>query len=88
MSVTERQIRDVLSNVMSPDGVPLTQAKVLSEIAINDGKAYFSINVDAANAAAWGDVRAKAEAAVRGMPGVTSAMVVLTAERKPMAAAG
>jgi len=87
LSVTERQIRDVLSNVMSPDGVPLTQAKVLSEIAVNDGKAYFSINVDAANASAWGDVRAKAEAAVRGMAGVTSAMVVLTAERKPMAAA-
>ena len=81
MSVTERQIRDVLSNVMSPDGTPLTQAKVLSEIAVSDGKVYFSINVDAAQAAAWGQVRAKAEAVVRGMAGVSTAMVVLTAER-------
>jgi ATP-binding protein involved in chromosome partitioning len=87
LSVTERQIRDVLSHILSPDGIPLTQAKVLSEIAINDGKAYFSINVDAANAPAWSEVRAKAEAAVRGMAGVTSAMVVLTAEKKPTAAA-
>ncbi|MGB3866463.1 MAG: iron-sulfur cluster assembly protein, partial [Xanthobacteraceae bacterium] len=77
MSVTERQIRDVLASVKSPDGVPLTQASVLSEIAINDGKVYFSINVDAARAAAWTDVRARAEAAVRGMAGVTTAMVVL-----------
>ena len=87
MSVTERQIRDALSNVMSPDGVPLTQASVLSEVAINDGKVYFSINVDAARADAWGDVRAKAEAAVRALAGVTTAMVVLTAERKPMGGA-
>jgi ATP-binding protein involved in chromosome partitioning len=87
LSVTERQIRDVLSNVMSPDGTPLTQAKVLSEIAVSDGKVYFSINVDAAQAAAWGQVRAKAEAAVRGMAGVSTAMVVLTAERKAVGAA-
>jgi len=82
LSVTEQQVRDVLSRVLSPDGVPLTQAKVLSEIAVTDGKVYFSINVDAAQAAAWSGVRAKAEAAVRGMPGVSTAMVVLTAERK------
>lgn len=87
MSVTERQIRDALSNVMSPDGVPLTQASVLSEVAINDGKVYFSINVDAARAEAWGDVRAKAEAAVRAVAGVTTAMVVLTAERKAVGGA-
>jgi len=82
LSVTERQIRDALSNVMSPDGIALTQARVLSEIAIKDGKVYFSINVDAARAQAWGDVRAKAEAVVRALEGVSAAMVVLTAERK------
>ncbi|MCO5128948.1 MAG: Mrp/NBP35 family ATP-binding protein [Xanthobacteraceae bacterium] len=86
MSVTERQIRDVLSHVTAPDGGPLTKAGVLSEIAISDGKVYFSINVDAASAPAWSETRARAEAAVRGMAGVVSAMVVLTAERKPMAA--
>lgn len=82
LSVTERQIRDGLAKVMTPLGVPLTQANALSEIAINDGKVYFSINVDATQAQAWAEVRAKAEAAVRAIPGVTVAMVVLTAERR------
>jgi ATP-binding protein involved in chromosome partitioning len=81
LSVTERQIRDGLAKVMTPLGVPLTQASALSEISINDGKVYFSINVDAAKADVWAEVRAKAEAAVRAIPGVTVAMVVLTAER-------
>ena len=82
LSVTERQIRDGLTKVMTPLGVPLTQANALSEIAINDGKVYFSINVDATQAQAWAEVRAKAEVAVRAIPGVTVAMVVLTAERR------
>src|SRR4051812_20586902 len=72
---------------MSPRGVALTSADVLSAIAVNDGKVFFSINVDAAEARAWESVRAAAEAAVRGVPGVTSAMIALTAERKPGAAA-
>jgi ATP-binding protein involved in chromosome partitioning len=83
--VTERQIRDALAKVMTPRGVPLTQASALSEIAINDGKVYFSINVDAAEAKAWENVRAQAEAAARAVPGVSVAMVVLTAERRAAA---
>jgi ATP-binding protein involved in chromosome partitioning len=43
---------------------------------------FFSINVDAAEARAWEGVRAEAEGAVRSVPGVVSAMVALTAERK------
>jgi ATP-binding protein involved in chromosome partitioning len=65
----------------------LTDAKVLSAITVNDGKVFFSINVDAAEARAWESVRAQAEAAVRAIPGVTVAMIALTAERKPGAAA-
>src|ERR1700757_478805 len=72
---------------MSPRGVALTNANVLSGITVNDGKVFFSINVDAAEARAWENVRAQAEAAVRALPGVTSAMIALTAERKPGAAA-
>src|SRR5437879_10176373 len=72
---------------MSPRGVPLTGANVLSAISVNDGKVFFSINVDAAEARAWESVRANAEAAVRAIPGVTVAMIALTAERKPGSAA-
>lgn len=87
MSVTQQQVLDGLAKVMSPRGVALPQANVLSDIAITEGRVLFSINVDAAEARAWEGVRAQAEAAVRAIPGVTGAMVALTAERKPGAAA-
>jgi ATP-binding protein involved in chromosome partitioning len=86
LSVTQQQVLDALGRVKSPRGVALTQANVLSAIAVNDGKVFFSINVDAAEARAWEDVRTAAERAVRALPGVTNAMIALTAERKPGAA--
>jgi ATP-binding protein involved in chromosome partitioning len=87
LSVTQQQVIDALARVMSPRGVALTHANVLSAITANDGKVFFSINVDAAEARAWENVRAEAEAAVRAIPGVTVAMIALTAERKAGAAA-
>ncbi len=86
MSVTQQQVLDALASVKSPRGVALTNANVLSAISVNDGKVFFSINVDAAEARAWEDVRAAAERAVRALPGVSTAMIALTAERKPGAA--
>ncbi|PAY06017.1 sodium:proton antiporter [Bradyrhizobium sp. UFLA03-84] len=82
VSVTQQQVLDCLAKVMSPRGVPLTNANVLSAITVTDGKVFFSINVDAAEARAWESVRAQAENAVRGIPGVSVAMIALTAERK------
>jgi ATP-binding protein involved in chromosome partitioning len=80
--VTQQQVLDGLAKVMSPRGVALTNANVLSAISVSDGKVFFSINVDASEARAWESVRAQAEAAMREIPGVTAAMVALTAERK------
>jgi ATP-binding protein involved in chromosome partitioning len=82
LSVTQQQVLDSLARVMSPRGVALSNAGVLSAITVNDGKVFFSINVDAAEARAWESTRAEAEAAVRAIPGVTVAMIALTAERK------
>ena len=82
VSVTQQQVLDALAKVASPRGVALTNANVLSAITVTDGKVFFSINVDAAEARAWESVRAQAEAAVRAIPGVTAAMIALTAERK------
>ena len=87
MSVTQQQVLDSLARVKSPRGVALTDANVLSAIAVNDGKVFFSINVDATEARAWESVRAEAEAAVRAIAGVTVAMIALTAERRAGAAA-
>jgi ATP-binding protein involved in chromosome partitioning len=87
VSVTQQQVLDALAKVASPRGVALTNADVLSVITVNDGKVFFSINVDALEARAWESVRAQAEAAVRAIPGVSVAMIALTAERKAGAAA-
>jgi len=86
LSVTQQQVLDTLARIKSPRGVALTNANVLSAISAADGKVFFSINVDAAEARAWESVRAEAEAAVRAIPGVTTVMVALTAERKAGAA--
>ena len=87
MGVTQQQVLDTLAKVASPRGTALTDANVLSAISVSDGKVFFSINVDAAEARAWETVRAQAESAVRAIPGVTTAMIALTAERKPGASA-
>ena len=65
VSVTQQQVLNSLAKVASPRGMPLSNANVLSAISVTDGKVFFSINVDAAEARAWESVRAQAEAAVR-----------------------
>jgi ATP-binding protein involved in chromosome partitioning len=87
VSVTQQQVLDALAKVASPRGVALTNANVLSAISVTDGKVFFSINVDAAEARAWESVRTQAETAVRAIPGVSVAMIALTAERKAGTAA-
>ncbi|MDP2411455.1 MAG: iron-sulfur cluster carrier protein ApbC [Pseudolabrys sp.] len=81
MAVTKEQIQAALATVAVPGGAPLTEARVLSEIVVTDGKVFFSLTVDAAQVKAWEAVRNRAEAAVKAVPGVTSALVALTAER-------
>jgi len=87
LSVTQQQVQDALAKVATPRGVGLSNAGVLSPVTANDGKVFFSINVEATEARAWESVRAAAEAAVRAIPGVEVVMVALTAERKAGAAA-
>jgi ATP-binding protein involved in chromosome partitioning len=87
VSVTQQQVLESLAKVATPRGVALANANVLSAITVGDGKVFFSINVDAAEARAWESVRAQAEEAVRAIPGVSVAMIALTAERKAGAAA-
>lgn len=81
MAPTKEQILDRLAAVSAPDGRKLTETGVLSEIVVSDGKVFFSLSVDAAAVKAWEAVRKQVEDAVRAVPGVTSAMVALTAEK-------
>jgi ATP-binding protein involved in chromosome partitioning len=87
MAVTKEQILAALAKVPSPDGTALPDSRTLSDVVVTDGKVFFSITVDAAAVKAWEQVRQRAEAAVRAVPGVSSALVALTAERAGGAAA-
>ncbi len=71
-----------LGGVKSPDGIALPEAGVLSDVVASDGKVFLSMSVDAGAVQAWEPVRQRAEQAVRAVPGVQSALIALTAERK------
>ncbi len=86
MPVTKDDILTALAKVPAPDGTALPATGTLSDIVVTDGKAFFSITVDAAAVKRWETVRKQAEDAVRAVPGVTSALVALTAERSKGAA--
>ena len=86
MAVSKEQVLAALEGVRSPDGTPLPRSGMLSEVVAGDGKVFFSITVDAGAVKAWEAVRERAEQAVRALPGVQSALVALTAERKAGAA--
>jgi ATP-binding protein involved in chromosome partitioning len=83
---TKEDVLAALAAVKGPDGAPLPQTGKLSDVVVSDGKVFFSITVDAAVVQQWEPVRKAAEAAVRAVPGVKSAMVALTGERAAGAA--
>jgi ATP-binding protein involved in chromosome partitioning len=86
MALSSSEVLTSLDSVMSPEGVALPKTGVLSDVLVADGKVFFSITVDASVVQAWEPVRKRAETAVKAIPGVTSVMVALTAERKAGAA--
>jgi ATP-binding protein involved in chromosome partitioning len=85
---TNDQIRERLAAIAAPGGGTLADRGVLSDIVVTDGKVFFSLSVDAAEVKAWEPVRKQVEDTVKAMPGVTSAMVALTAERAGGAKSG
>ena len=88
MALNKEQVLACLEGVKSPAGIPLPKTGTLSDVVAGDGKVFFSISVDAAEVKAWEAVRKRAEEAVRALPGVQSALVALTAERKAGAPQG
>ena len=88
MAALKDDVLAALGKISGPDGVPLPAGGKLSEIVAADGKVFFSISVDAAAVKQWESVRERAETAIRAVPGVTSVMVALTAERAGGAGGG
>ncbi|MBN8963815.1 MAG: iron-sulfur cluster carrier protein ApbC [Rhizobiales bacterium] len=86
MPVSKDDVLAALGTVAAPGGVPLPQTGALSVIVVSDGKVFFSITADASAVQAWEPTRKRAEEVVKAIPGVQSAMVTLTAERKGGAA--
>jgi ATP-binding protein involved in chromosome partitioning len=83
---TKDQVLACLGKIPGPDGSSLTTSNVLSDVVVSDGKVFFSITVDADSVARWEPVRKRVEDAVRSLPGISSVMVALTAERRGGAA--
>jgi ATP-binding protein involved in chromosome partitioning len=81
MTVTADEVRERLKAVKGPDGADLIASGKLSDIAVTGGKVFCSLTVDANAAKAWEPVRKAAEDAVRALPGVSSVLIALTAER-------
>jgi ATP-binding protein involved in chromosome partitioning len=84
-------VLSALRTVKSPGGRDLVAMNVLSDIVVQSGKVYFSIEVPPAQTAkAFEPLRKAAEDAVKALPGVTGVVVSLTADSrqaKPQAAA-
>ena len=81
--VTKEQVLEKLRTVRGPDMEGnIVDLGLVSDVFISDGKAYFSITVPAERARELDPMRAAAERVVREIPGITSAMVALTADKK------
>ncbi|MEQ8694947.1 MAG: P-loop NTPase [Bauldia litoralis] len=81
--ITRDQILEKLKAVRGPEGGgDIVSLGLVSDIVVSGAKVMFSITVPAEKAASLEPLRAAAEAAVRDLPGVEGAMVVLTAEKK------
>ena len=79
--VTEAAIRAALAAIPGPDGkTPLPQSGALAGVEVRGGKAYVSIAIDPKQSMALEPMRAAAEAAVKKIPGLTGALVMLTSE--------
>jgi len=83
-AVTREDVLAALKRVKGPDlSGDIVGLGMVSDVVVSDGKVIFSISVPAERARELEPLRQAAEKAVREVPGVTQAMVALTAERRP-----
>jgi ATP-binding protein involved in chromosome partitioning len=79
--VNRDDILRALEAVKLPDGKSLPASGRLTDIVAKDGKVIFSITVDPSEVNTLEGVRSSAEQIVRRIPGVTGALVGLTADK-------
>jgi ATP-binding protein involved in chromosome partitioning len=82
MAVTPEQILATLKRIRGPDlESNIVELGLVSEIVVKNGRVSFAITVSAERAGELEPLRQAAEQVVGEMPGVETAMVVLTADR-------
>jgi ATP-binding protein involved in chromosome partitioning len=86
MSISSEEILRALASVKLADGRSLPESGRLTQISAEDGKVIFSIQIDPSEVNIMESVRAQAENIVKALPGVSRALVGLTAD-KPASAA-
>ena len=81
--ITKEVILARLSGIRGPDDDrDIVRRGMVSDIVIANGRVMFSVTVPAERAAAFEPMRLAAETAIKTIPGVAGAMVVLTAEKR------
>ena len=79
--VGKDDILAALAAVPGPDGkTPLPQSGAIDGLTVRDGKVFIAIKIDPRHAKALDVMRAEAEAKIKSVPGVVSALVTLTAQ--------
>lgn len=82
--VLKEQVSRLLETVLYPGTQNnIIDLKMVSEIFISDGKAYFSISVPSDVADQMEPLRLEAQKAAQHVDGIHTAVVALTADRKP-----
>ena len=82
--LTKEAVLAALARVPGPDGkTPLPDGGAIDGLTLREGKVFLAIKIDPRKAKVLEAMRAAAEAAVRAVPEVTSAIVTLTAENAP-----
>jgi len=86
--ITKERVLEELQRIAAPDGRGnLVSSGVVSDIAINGGQVMFALNTDPRHAAAMQQLQVFVQERIAKIPGVTKALVALTAERAPQQAA-
>ncbi len=82
--VSEQDVLDALRTVAGPDGrTSVSRTNGIAGLTIRDTKVYLALTGDPRLSTAMETMRVEAEKAIKAVPGVTNAIISLTAEMPP-----
>ncbi len=81
MTLSRAAVEQALSQIQDPAGHALTSNERIESLVIDGATIRLTLRIAAAEAKAFADVQKAAEAALLALPGITRALVILTAEK-------